>query len=120
MPPTDPIEPPEGDVCPYPMDILALGGNRWLDPSGRLIITPFGNPVDLRPNTLKFWEAAALRGTGKPLSELIGVGELDMLEWLQFETEERLAADPDNKQAKWELEDMNRRIDRLKTDLVID
>jgi hypothetical protein len=69
---------------------------------------------------LKFWKAAALRGTGKPLSELIGVDELDMLEWLQFEAEERLGADPDNKQTRWELEDIKKRIDALKTQLVIE
>jgi hypothetical protein len=120
MPPTDPIDPPVGDIAPYPMDILTLGGNRWLDPTGRILTTEFGNPVELQPNTLKFWEATALRGTGKPLSELLVVDELDMLEWLQFETEERLAADPDNKQAGWELEDIKKRIDALKTRLVIE
>jgi hypothetical protein len=120
MPPLEPLDPPEGDVVPYPMDVLILGGNRWLDLTGRVIPTPFGNPVDLRPNTLKFWKAAALRGTGKPLSELIGVDELDMLEWLQFEAEERLGADPDNKQTRWELEDIKKRIDALKTQLVIE
>ncbi|QXO13281.1 hypothetical protein SEA_TROOPER_4 [Mycobacterium phage Trooper] len=71
MPPTDPIDPPEGDVVPYPMDILILGGNRWLSQSGRVLPVELGEPVELQPNTVKFWEAAALRGTGKPLSELI-------------------------------------------------
>ncbi|QFP95487.1 hypothetical protein SEA_GAUGELDP_3 [Mycobacterium phage GaugeLDP] len=71
MPPTDPVDPPTGDVVPYPNDLLTLGGNRWLTVTGRILPTPFGDPVDLQPNTLKFWEAAALRGQGKPLSELI-------------------------------------------------
>ncbi|AGR46420.1 hypothetical protein SEA_SUPERCHUNK_3 [Mycobacterium phage Superchunk] len=71
IPPTDPVDPPEGDIVPYPNDILTLGGNRWLSIAGRILPEPFGDPVELQPNTLKFWEAAALRGTGKPLSELI-------------------------------------------------
>ncbi|ABE67325.1 hypothetical protein PBI_CHE12_3 [Mycobacterium phage Che12] len=71
MPPTDPVDPPEGDVVPYPNDILKLGGNRWLSQEGRIIPVPFGDEVDLEPNTLAYWESAALRGTGKPLSELI-------------------------------------------------
>lgn len=71
MPPTDPIDPPVGDVVPYPNDILILGGDRWLDMTGRIITNPFGNPCELKANTLKFWEAAALRGTGKRLTELI-------------------------------------------------
>lgn len=71
MPPTDPVDPPEGDVVPYPMDVLILGGNRWLSQSGRVLTVPLGDEVELQPNTLHFWEAAALRGTGKQLSELI-------------------------------------------------
>lgn len=56
---------------PYPNDILTLGGNRWLAGTGEILTTEFGSPVDLQPNTLAFWEAAAVRGTGKTLSELI-------------------------------------------------
>ncbi|OBJ08638.1 hypothetical protein A5624_19940 [Mycobacterium sp. 1482292.6] len=54
-----------------PDEIPTLGGNRWLSTAGRILTTPVGVPCDLQPNTLKFWEAAALRGQGKPLSELI-------------------------------------------------
>jgi hypothetical protein len=71
MPPTDPVEPPVGDIAPYPDQILTLGGNRWLSLDGRVLPSPRGVPCDLQPNTLAFWEAAALRGSGKPLSELI-------------------------------------------------
>jgi hypothetical protein len=53
------------------MDVLVLGGNRWLSREGRVLPKPLGTPVELQANTLAFWEAAALRGTGKPLSELI-------------------------------------------------
>ncbi|QFG08586.1 hypothetical protein PBI_VANISOA_3 [Mycobacterium phage Vanisoa] len=70
-PPSEPVEPATGDVAPGPMDILILGGNRWLAQSGRVLPTDLGVPVELQPNTLWFWEAAALRGSGKPLSELI-------------------------------------------------
>ncbi|QDK03441.1 hypothetical protein SEA_PAINTERBOY_3 [Mycobacterium phage PainterBoy] len=71
MPPTDPVDPPEGDVIPYPMDVLRLGANRWLSQEGRVLPVPLGDEVDIKPNTLKFWEAAAMRGSGVPLSDLI-------------------------------------------------
>lgn len=71
MPPLEPLDPPEGDIAPYPDEVLTLGGNRWLASTGRILTHPFGVPCDLQPNTLKFWEAAALRGTGKPLGELL-------------------------------------------------
>ncbi|QFG11518.1 hypothetical protein PBI_MAMINIAINA_3 [Mycobacterium phage Maminiaina] len=70
-PPTEPVDPATGDVAPYPMDVLVLGGNRWLSQSGRILPVEMGDPVELTPQTLWFWEAAALRGQGKPLSELI-------------------------------------------------
>ncbi|QBP30486.1 hypothetical protein SEA_CHARM_3 [Mycobacterium phage Charm] len=71
MPPDESVEPATGDVVPYPNDLLILGGNRWLAITGRILPTPFGDEVELTPQTLAFWEAAALRGQGKPLSELI-------------------------------------------------
>lgn len=132
MPPPEPLDPPVGDVVPYPNDILALGRNRWLTITGRIITEPSGDPCKLKPNTLAFWEAAALRGTGKRLSELLLGGlnprrhnidglsdELDMLEWLQFEAEELLAAEPESEQASRHVEALKDRINRLKTDMVI-
>lgn len=71
MPPKDPIAPAEGDVAPNPMEILALGGDRWLAPTGRVLTFLDGTPVDITPGTRKFWEDAALRGSGVPLSELL-------------------------------------------------
>jgi hypothetical protein len=71
MPPLVSLPPPEGDIAPYPNDILTLGAGRWLDMSGSIRRTPFGNPVGLQENTRAFWEAAALRGTGKALGELL-------------------------------------------------
>jgi hypothetical protein len=71
MPPLQPHDSPEGDIAPYPGEILILGGNRWLSTAGRILPEELGYPVDLQANTLAFWEAAALRGTGKSLSELI-------------------------------------------------
>jgi hypothetical protein len=70
MPPLEPLDPPEGDIAPYPNDILILSGNRWLDTTGRIITTEFGDPVDVQDNTRRFWKAAARRG-GYELSELL-------------------------------------------------
>lgn len=67
MPPPEAVEPPVGNIAAYPNDILRLGTNRWPTITGEVINTEFGDPVDLTPNTLAFWGAAALRGTGKPL-----------------------------------------------------
>lgn len=71
MPPTNPMKPPTGDISPNPNDILILGGGRWLTMAGQIITTEFGDPVGIQLNTLAFWEAAALRGVGNPLSELL-------------------------------------------------
>ena len=71
MPPLVPLPPPEGDIAPYPNDILILGAGRWLDATGRILTTESGVPVELQPNTQTFWEASALRGTGKSLSKLM-------------------------------------------------
>lgn len=62
MPPPEPLEPPEGDIAPYPDEVLTLGGNRWLSSTGHVLTHPRGVPCELQPNTLKFWEAAAQRG----------------------------------------------------------
>lgn len=126
MPPTDPIEPPVGDIAPYPNDILALGSDRWLDTTGRIVTTPFGDPCELKLNTLAFWEAAALRGTGKPLSELfayLGVGKIDSARVRELDLLEDLFYDAqsDDEQARGELvEKLKHRISELKTDLVIE
>lgn len=61
MPPLEHVGPPEGDVVPYPNDILVLGDNRWLTVTGKVITAPFGDPVDLKENTRAFWEGAAAR-----------------------------------------------------------
>ncbi len=42
-----------------------------------------------------------------------------MLEWLQFEAEELLAAEPESEQASRHVEALKDRINRLKTDMVI-
>jgi hypothetical protein len=129
MPPTDPAEPPKGEIVPNPNDILKLGDERWLTIQGHILTTEFGDPVELRPNTLAFWEAAALRGAVKPLRDLFeGLDqnadprfrELDMLEWVQVDAEKLHASEPDNEQARHHLNHIKERIDRLKTELVID
>ncbi|MBU8833323.1 hypothetical protein [Mycolicibacterium goodii] len=129
MPPTEPTEPPTGGVAPNPNDILVLGENRWLTVQGQVISDQFGDPVRLRPATLDFWESAALRGTGKPLSDLFAglnldvdrrIRELEMLERLKFDAERSYATEPNDKQAGQQLRRIKERIDKLKTDLVID
>jgi hypothetical protein len=69
--------------------------NRWLSITGDILSTEFGNPVALKLNTLKFWEAAALRGTGKPLSELfayLGTGKIDSARVRDARTRSRAAS----------------------------
>lgn len=73
QPPLEPLEPrpkPTGDCAPYPMEVLTLGGNRWLTSGGRVITRVRGIPTDITPQTLRFWERAARRG-GNELSDLI-------------------------------------------------
>ena len=70
MPPLESLEPPVGDIAPYPDEILTLPGNRWLDTTGRIIPTPFGVPVDVQPNTRRFWEST-LAKAGYTLDELL-------------------------------------------------
>lgn len=71
MPPIDPLDPPEGDISPYPDEVLILGGDRWLSLTGCILSYPFGNPVELRTNTRRFWEDTAARA-GFTLAELLG------------------------------------------------
>lgn len=70
MPPTDPVDPPEGDIVPYPGEILSLGGNRWLTPTGEIIGEPFGVPCELQDNTRRYWEGRAAKA-GYTLEELL-------------------------------------------------
>jgi hypothetical protein len=124
MPLPEAVEPPVGNIAPYPNDILRFGTNRWLLITGEVINTEFGDPVALKPNTLAFWDAAALRGTGKPLSDLFeGRDRLQdsryrlvaILEGLMLDAEASLASDPENKQASW----ADQRIEELKPDIHI-
>jgi len=46
MPPLEPLDPPEGDIVPYPNDILRLGEDRWLTITGRILPTPPYPPVE--------------------------------------------------------------------------
>lgn len=126
MPPTDPIDPPAGDIAPYPNDILALGHDRWLDTTGSVITTPFGDPCELELNTLTFWEAAALRGTGERLSELfayLGIGKADSARVRELEMMECVfydAVSDDPPTSSDLVEKLKHRINELKTDLVIE
>lgn len=70
MPPLVPLDPPEGDIVPYPDEILTLGGNRWLSQEGEIITTEFGAPVDVQDNTRLYWEGRAAEA-GYTLGELL-------------------------------------------------
>lgn len=70
MPPLEPLDPPEGDIAPYPNEILTLSGKRWLSPSGRVLTEPAGNPCDIQENTRWYWEDCAVRA-GYTLDELL-------------------------------------------------
>ena len=61
----------EGDLAPNPMEVIYLGDNRWLMPSGKIRDEETGITVPVEPWTLKFWERAAMRGQGVPLQDLI-------------------------------------------------
>lgn len=126
MPPTDPDDPPTGDIAPYPNDILTLGEDRWWTTAGRILPTPFGDPCELKLNTLAFWETAALRGSGKPLSDLLtwlGHGRIDSARVRELDLLENLFYDaisdeePTNSPL---VENLKHRINELKTDLVIE
>lgn len=72
VPPEYEVQPPVGDLVPYPGDVLTLGGGRWLNMRGEIVPNlRHGHECQLTSQTLRYWEAAALRGQGVPLSELI-------------------------------------------------
>lgn len=75
MPPLEPLDPPEGNIVPYPMEILTLGGNRWLTQDARIITEPFGVPCDVFDNgvasTRAYWDGRAAKA-GYTLAELLG------------------------------------------------
>jgi hypothetical protein len=70
MPPLIPLPPPEGDIAPYPNEILTLGNNRWLNLLGHIISEPFGVAVELQDNTRRYWEGRAAVA-GSTLAELM-------------------------------------------------
>ena len=71
MPPEHEMTPPAGDLVAYPGEALALGGGRWLDTSGQIRLGLRGLfECQLTSQTLRYWEAAALRGQGVPLNDL--------------------------------------------------
>lgn len=73
MPPEFEMPPPAGDVVPWPNEALALGGGRWLTTGGNIVLSlRHSTECQLDSQTLRYWEAAALRGQCVPLSELMG------------------------------------------------
>lgn len=71
MPPLEPLEPPTGDVVPYPGEILTLSGDRWLTQGAEVVRRPHGVPVDVLDNTRAYWEGRAAKA-GYTLDQLLG------------------------------------------------
>lgn len=71
MPPETQLMQPAGDVAPYPGSALDIGGGRWLLMTGDIVTEVVGRRCGLTSQTFRYWELAALRGQGVPLSELI-------------------------------------------------
>ncbi len=71
MQPPEAVNPPPGDVVPYPGSALELGDGKWLTMTGRVVSRHRGRRCTLTAKTLAYWEATSLRGQGRPLSELI-------------------------------------------------
>ena len=72
MPPKNPRPAPTGDIAPYPSQALNLGGGRYMYINGDIVTKLRGaHPVELQPNTLKFWEEKAQQVHGKSLNDLI-------------------------------------------------
>jgi hypothetical protein len=75
MPPLEPLDSPNGDVVPYPNDILMLSGGRYLTDTG-VVLSPedkrgrYGDPVPIRDNTRRYWEGRAIVA-GYELAELM-------------------------------------------------
>jgi hypothetical protein len=75
MPPLKPLDPPEGDIVPYPNEILMLGGGRYLTNTGVVLSQEdqwgrFGDPVPVQDNTRRYWEGRAAVA-GYTLAELL-------------------------------------------------
>lgn len=72
LPPEHEIPPPAGDLVAWPNDALPLGSGRWLTTGGNIVLSlRHANECELTSQTLRYWEAVALRGQGVPLSDLI-------------------------------------------------
>lgn len=80
MPPLEPLDPPEGDIVPYPGEMLRISGNRHLSMLGEVLTEDdprwhLGCPVDVYDNgkasTRAYWESRAAKA-GYTLAELLG------------------------------------------------
>lgn len=71
MPPLEPLEPPRGDIAPYPNSVLDLGDGRYLAMSGDVVTSSgYCEPVQVQPNTRWYWEGRAAKA-GYTLDELL-------------------------------------------------
>src|SRR3954447_6840140 len=81
MPPLEPLDPPEGDIVPYPNEILILSGNRHLSMLGEVLTEDdprwhLGSPVEVKDNTRRYWEGRAAVA-GYTLAELLAEDNRD-------------------------------------------
>lgn len=61
MPPLEPLDPLEGDIVPYPNEMLILSGARYLTITGVVLSQEdqwerYGDPVPRQDNTRRHWE----------------------------------------------------------------
>lgn len=75
MPPLKPLPLPEGDIAPYPDEILMISGNRHLSVLGEVLTEDdprwhLGCPVEVNDHTRRYWEGRAAVA-GYTLAELL-------------------------------------------------
>jgi hypothetical protein len=79
MPPLVSLPPPQGDIAPYPNEILMISHKRRLSMLGEVLTKDdrrwhLGTPVPLQDNTRRNWEGKAAVA-GFTLAELLGDDE---------------------------------------------
>ena len=75
MPPLEPVDPPKGDVAPFPNEILKISGNRHLSMLGEILTEDdrrwhLGEPVEVKANTRWYWVGRAAKA-GYALDDLL-------------------------------------------------
>jgi hypothetical protein len=75
LPPLETLDPPQGDVAPFPNEILKISGNRYLSMLGEILTEDdrrwhLGEPVEVKDNTRWYWEDRAAKAEST-LAELL-------------------------------------------------